>query len=136
MLEERMAATSNLQVPTDLRDEPIDLHRIPRPRTEIVERDAHLPRRSDRVAMRSQQVGQLAQYAQYFPELGGLRGAQLVAKLDDLGRLDEDGAARRRLVVHDAAHPRARGAADRTAVTAPAHRDRGIGRALGLIERS
>ena len=90
-----MATAFDLQMPTNLRHEPVDLHGIPRPRAQIVERDAHLPCRRDRRRVWAQQVGQLAQHAQHFPQLGGLRRTQLVAELDDLGRLDEDGAARR-----------------------------------------
>src|SRR5258705_4276347 len=131
-----MSSPAYFEMPTNLRHKPIDLHRVSRPRAEIVERDAHLPGGGDRVAMWAQQVGELAQHAQHFPQLGGLRGAQLVAQLDALGRLDEHGAAGRRLVVHDAADPRARGRANRNDVAAAAHRHRGIGRALGLIERS
>ncbi len=136
MIEQRMPSPANLQVPANLRHEPVDLHGVPRPRTQIVERDAHLPRRGDRRGMGAQQVCQLAQYAQHFAQLGGLGGTQLVAELDDLGRLDEHGVARRGLVMDDAAHARSRRGADRNHVAPAAHRDRRVGRALGLIERS
>ncbi len=136
MIQQRVTPSPDLEMATNLRHEPVHFHRIPSPRAQIVEGDAHLPGRRDRVAMRAQQVGERAQHAQHFPQLGGLRGAQLVAQLDALGGLDEHGAAGRRLVVHDAADPRARGRANRNDVAAAAHRHRGIGRALGLIERS
>ncbi len=123
-------------MPADLRHEAVDLDGVPGSRAQIVERDAHLPRRRNRRGMRAQQVGQLAQHAQHFAQLGGLGRTQLVAQLDDLGRLDEHGVARRRLVVHDAADAPAGRGADRNHVAPAAHRDGGVGRALGLIERS
>ena len=63
-----------------------------------------------------------------------LGGAQLVAQLDHLGRLDEQRGARRRLVVHDPADVAAGGAADRDHVAAAADGDGGIGGALGGVE--
>src|SRR2546427_576372 len=127
-----MASISDLQVPADLRHEPVHFHRIPRPRAQVVERDTHLPGGRDRARMRPEQIGQLAQDAEYFALLGGLRRPQLVAELDDLGRLDEDGAARRRFVVHDAADAGPRGGANRDHIAATAYGNRGVGRALAL----
>ncbi len=59
-IDERMATAANLQLPTNLRHEPVHFHRISRARAEIIERDTHLPCRGDRVALGAQHVGQLA----------------------------------------------------------------------------
>ena len=136
MVEQRMAPAADLHVAADLRHEPVHFHRIPRPRAQIVERNAHLPGGRDRGHVRPEQVGQLAQHPEHFALLGGLRRAQLIAELDDLGRFHEHGAARRRFVMDDAAHPRPRGVADRDHVAAAADRDRGVRCALALIEAS
>src|SRR2546426_8032524 len=47
-------------------------------------------------------------YTTLFRSLFGLGGAQRVAELDHLGRLDKRSGPGRRLVVHDPADPRAR----------------------------
>src|SRR5207302_2032037 len=62
-------------------------------------------------------------------------GAQRVAELDHLGRLDKHRGAGRRLVVHDAPDARAGGRADGDHVATFPHRHRGVGRAVGGIER-
>src|SRR5438128_1080266 len=79
---------------------------------------------------------QLAQDAAYLAWLGVLRRPQLVAELEDLGRLDEDGAARSRFVVHDAADAGPRGGANGDHIAATAHGNSGVGRALALVEAS
>ncbi|OLC47265.1 MAG: hypothetical protein AUH68_01270 [Gemmatimonadetes bacterium 13_1_40CM_4_69_5] len=73
--------------------------------------------------MRPQQVGELAQHALHLALLGRFEIAQLVAQLDDLGRLDEHRRPARRGVVDDAADARARGGAhgDDVAVVADGH---------------
>src|SRR5947208_7393857 len=49
MVEQRMAPAADLHVAADLRHEPVHFHRIPRPRAQIVERNAHLDRKSTRL---------------------------------------------------------------------------------------
>jgi len=85
--------------------------------------------------VRAQQIGQLAQHAQHLALLVGLGGAQRVAELDHLGRLDKRSGPGRRLVVHDPADPRARGRADRDHVAAAPQRDGCVGGAVGRIQR-
>src|SRR5262245_17985221 len=131
-----MSPPFDLEMSADFWYESIYCDGVPRARTKVVERDTHLPRRRDHGRLRPQQIRELAQHPQHFPLLGRFRRAQLVAQLTDLRRLDEDRAARRRLDVHDAANARARRAPNRDDVAAAAHRDRRIGRALGLIQCS
>src|SRR2546430_9227460 len=74
-----MAASSDLQRPRpDRRSEAVHFHGIARAGAQIVECDAHLPRRRDRVAMGAQQLREIPQYLQHFPLLVQLGGAQRV----------------------------------------------------------
>src|SRR2546423_12637508 len=129
-----MAPLAYLEMPANLRDESIYFDRVASPRAQIIERNAHLPRGGDAVALGPQHVGQLTQHAQHFALLRRFGRAQLIAELDDFGWLDEHRRARRRFVVDDAADAGARGAANRNHIAATAHRHRGIGRALGGVE--
>src|SRR5439155_1515946 len=81
--------------------EAVHLHGVTGASAEVVEGDTHLPGRGEPLAVRPQQVGQLAQHPLHLPLLGSLQIAQLVAELDDLGRLDEHRRPARRRVVHD-----------------------------------
>ncbi len=103
--------------------EAVHLHGVAGAGAEVVEGDAHLPGRGEPLAVRPQQVGQLAQHTLHLPLLRGLEVAQLVAELDDLGRLDEHRRPARRRVVHDAADPAPRRGAhgDHVAVVAHGH---------------
>src|SRR5690349_8655244 len=131
-----MPSAFDLEMTADFWYESIYRDRVPRARTQVVERDAHLPPCRDRRRLRPHQLCELPQDAQHLTLLRRFRRAQLIAELDDLGRLDKDGAARRRFVVHDAAHARARGATNRNHVAATPHRYRRVGRALGLVQTS
>ena len=85
-----------------------ELDREARARVQRVELDERVERREHRVAMRTQRVGELAQNALDLLELLGLELANAIAELDRRRRLDEQRAARRRRVVHDAADGAAR----------------------------
>ena len=97
---------------------------VARPGREVVGRDAHLPPRLDLIRIRTGIVREPAQYGERLPSLFRLAGGQIVAQLDDFGRLDEQRRARARLSVHDAAHAAARLAAhrDHVAIAAQSHR--------------
>ena len=96
-----MSSSSDFQMTADLRDKAIHHDSVASPRAKVIECDAHLPRCSDTVALRPQHIGQLAQHPQHFALLGRLGCAQLIAELDDFGRLDENRRTRRRFVVDD-----------------------------------
>src|SRR6266576_1525924 len=118
----------------DRRGESVHLDGVARAGAQVVERDAHLPCRGDRVAMGAEQLRQVPQHLQDFALLIDLGGAQRVTELDDLGRLQEDGGAGGRLVVHDAPDAGAGGRADGDHVAALPHGDGRIGGAVRRIE--
>ena len=118
----------------DLGREAVHFDGVARPGAQVIERDAHLPCGGEAVAPRAQQIGELAQHAEHFALLLRLGGAQRIAELDDLRRLDEHRRSGRRLVVHDAAHTGAGGRADGDHVAAAPQRHRGVGRAVGRVE--
>ena len=119
-----------------LGDFPLDRDRVPRPRHQVVHRDAHLDGAPKGRQLRPQQSGQLAQHPERLALLLDLGLAQRVAQLDRLGRLDEERAGASRLVVHDAGGTVARVPPHGNDVAAAAHGDRGIGRGDVGLEAS
>ena len=118
----------------DRRREPVHLDGVARPGAQVVEREAHVPRRGDRVAVRAQQLGQLAQHPQHLALLFRLGRAQRVAELDHFRRLEEHRGAGRRLVVDDAADLGAGRGPHGDHVAAAPQRDARVGGAVTRVE--
>ena len=105
-----------------------------RARVQRVELDERVERRDDLVAMRTKLVGELAQNALDLLELLRLELAHPIAELHRGRRLDEQRAAGRRRVVHDAAGDDPSLAPHGNHVAAVAHRHRHVGDAMVRLE--
>ena len=101
-------------------------HRVARPGDEIVHRDEHLDQVAERLELRTQDIGELAQHPERLPLLFRFGFPKGVAELDGLGGLDEERARASRLVVDDSGGPRTGVAPHRDDVPPTAHGDAGV----------
>src|SRR5688500_9372603 len=125
-----MESVKNAVIPAlirlQLRPAPTMRTGVPRPRIERIDNDELCQRHAQCVGVRMHSRRYLAQDALHFARLGNFQLAQAVHRIDRYGRLDEEGAACRGLIVNDAADLRAPLAAYRYDVTAFANTDRRI----------